>query len=74
MANVWHVPALHRGHHDRSSPQRQKAQISDKIQEQQLVSQVQRDLPLVSTETAVFASGNCLGTRQKITEVFILFS
>lgn len=54
MADVRHVPTLRGDHHDRASPQRQETQIPDQIQEQQLVSQVQRELQFVRTATAVY--------------------
>lgn len=48
MADVWHVQTLCGDHHDRSSPQWQETEVPDQVQEQQLVSQVQWNLPFVS--------------------------
>ena len=48
MENEWDVPAVHRGAPDRTPPRRQEAQTLHQIQEQQLVAQVQRNLPFVS--------------------------
>lgn len=48
VADVWYVPTLRRDQHDWPSPQRQEAKIPDQVKEQQLVSQFQRNLPLVS--------------------------
>lgn len=47
VADVGDVPTLRGGRHDRASPQRQETQVPDQVQEQQLVAQVQRELPLV---------------------------
>lgn len=45
------VPAVRRDLPDRPPPSGQEAQTGNKVQKQQLVTQVQRDFPLVSPET-----------------------
>lgn len=52
VADVGDVPALRGGLHGRPLPGRQEAQVHHQIQEQQLVGQVQRGLPVVSVKAA----------------------
>lgn len=51
MADLWNVPAVRGGQHDRAPPERQEAQVLHQVQEQQLGPQIQRDIPLVSVRT-----------------------
>ena len=77
MADVRDVPTLRGGQRDRTSPQQQEAQVPDQVEEQQLVSQVQRDLQLVSAAVSVavcwfmFTTGNTL-TDQLVSDVAIV--
>ena len=54
VADVWNVPPLCGDHLDRTEPQRQEAQVSDQVQEQQLGTQIQRDLLLVRQATNMY--------------------
>lgn len=48
LANQRHVPALRGGQRPGAAPGRQEAQIQHQDQEQQLVTKVQRNIPIVS--------------------------
>jgi len=48
VADVGDVPAFRRRLHGRTLPGRQEAQVHHQVQEQQLVGEVQRGLPVVS--------------------------
>lgn len=47
---VRHVPAVHRGEPDWAAPARPEAQIRHQVQVEQLVAQVQRNVPFVSID------------------------
>lgn len=49
LANQRHVPAIRGGQRPGAAPGRQEAQIQHQDQEQQLVTKVQRNIPIVSS-------------------------